>query len=143
MGQKNDRVSWEAYALYLANCAALRSEDAYHKVGACALSYDNRVLGVAYNGLKAGKNPPKRFWDDRDKRRPFMIHAETNLLSLFKRDECRVLAVTLKPCASCARQICAWNIPLVVYGDNYDLDGNEADEIFDFYKVKLKQIRLK
>ena len=143
MGQKSKRVSWEEYALSLAYCAATRSEDPYHQVGACALSYDNRILGVAYNGLKAGKNPPKNFWNNRDKRRPFMIHAETNVLSLFKRDKCKILAVTLKPCASCARQICAWNIPLVVYGEDYHLDAGEADEIFSFYKVRVKQIRLK
>lgn len=143
MAQKNKRISWEEYALRLAYCASIRSEDPYHQVGACALSYNNRVLGLAYNGLKAGKTPPKGFWDNRDSRRPFMVHAETNLLSLFKRDECKILAVSLKPCPSCALQICAWNIPFVVYGENYHLDAGETDKIFKFYGVKTKQIRLK
>ena len=80
------RINWDQYALELAKTASLRSEDVYRKVGACALSYDNRVLGVAYNGLKSGKNVDSFFWENRDERRPFMIHAEANLLSLFPRD---------------------------------------------------------
>jgi dCMP deaminase len=143
MGLENKRQNWEEYALSLAQCASVRSEDPYHKVGACALSHSNRVLGLAYNGLTTGKNVGKKFWSNRDKRRPFMIHAETNLLSLFKRDECRLIAVTTKPCSYCARLICAWNIPLVIYQNDYPADTTETDEIFNFYRVKTKQIRLK
>jgi dCMP deaminase len=142
MGQKNNRLSWEEYALTLAQCASTRSEDIFQKVGACALSYSNRVLGLAYNGLTPGKVAPKKFWKDRNKRRPFMIHAESNLLSLFKRDECKLLAVTLKPCSFCARLICAWNIPKVIYLEDYLQDSKETDKIFKFYNVKCKQIRL-
>ncbi|MEY5134925.1 MAG: hypothetical protein RL709_626, partial [Pseudomonadota bacterium] len=79
------RISWEEYALRIAEVAALRSEDPFVKVGSCALDYSNRVIGVAYNGLASGINVPDTFWSDRDARRPFMIHAEVNLLSLVKR----------------------------------------------------------
>ena len=44
------RPSWGEYALSLAQTAATRSEDPYYKVGACALSADNKVLGLGYNG---------------------------------------------------------------------------------------------
>jgi dCMP deaminase len=67
----------------LQRTASLRSEDPFRKVGACALSKDNRVLGVSYNGLKSGFNVDSSFWNDRDSRRPYMIHAEANLFSLF------------------------------------------------------------
>jgi len=144
MGRKNKRCSWEEYALSLAYCASIRSEDPFRKVGACALAYNNRVLGVSYNGLKPKTNVKKEFWLDREKRRPFMIHAEANLLSLFRRDECKIIAVTLKPCEACARLICTWNIPTVVYGEEYNHSlADETDNIFKFYNVKLKQIRLK
>ncbi len=136
-----DRVSWDLYALHLASCAALRSEDRYHKVGACALSYDNRVLGVSYNGLQSGKKVTSKFWGNRDARRPFMIHAETNLLSLFKRNECKILACTLLPCENCARMIAAWNIPHVVYQEEYDHAGL-TKEIFKFYNIKYKKMKL-
>lgn len=135
------RLNWEEYAMELAKTASLRSEDPFCKVGACALSHDNRVLGVAYNGLKSGKDVDQEFWKDRDKRRPFMIHAESNLLSLFTRNQCKILAVTLLPCASCARLICAWNIEKVIYIEEYNNSEAEySKEIFDFYKIKLEKI---
>ena len=81
----NAKITWEEYAIRIAEVASLRSEDPFKKVGACALDLSNRVIGVAYNGLAPGLNVNESFWEDRDKRRPFMIHAEANLLSLFKR----------------------------------------------------------
>lgn len=133
------RLSWDKYAINLAIEASKRSEDPYKKVGACALSYDNRVLGVAYNGLVSGKNAGKNFWKNRDQRRKYMIHAETNLLSLFERNECRLVATTLLPCSYCARMICAWGIKKVIYLENYDQD-KEGLEIFKFYNVKALKI---
>lgn len=130
------RLSWPEYALALAKVASLRSEDPFRKVGACALSHDNRVLGVAYNGLCSNKNVSEKFWKDRDKRRPYMIHAEQNLLSLFKRNEARLLAVTLLPCEYCAKLICTWNIPEVYYTEDYKL-AESAKTIFKFYNVSL------
>jgi len=44
------RISWEEYALRMAQVASMRSEDRFKKVGACALDINNRVIGVAYNG---------------------------------------------------------------------------------------------
>jgi len=132
------RISWNKYALNLAIEASKRSEDPYRKVGACALSFDNRVLGVAYNGLVSGKNVRKNFWKDRNQRRRYMIHAETNLLSLFERGECRLIACTLLPCSYCAHMICAWGIPEVIYKEEYDNDA-EGLEIFKFYNVKVKK----
>jgi dCMP deaminase len=135
------RISWENYALELAKTASMRSEDPYKKVGACALSFDNRVLGVAYNGLKSGKNPDVSFWKDRDARRPYMIHAETNVLSLFSRNECRLIAVTMMPCSCCARMICAWNIPEVVYFEEYNsIESKYSMDIFEFYNVKITKL---
>lgn len=133
------RPSWEEYALHLAKTASARSEDPYNKVGACALDYNNRVLGVAYNGLVSKTSVSASFWRNRDKRRPYMIHAEQNLLSLFKRGEARLIACTLLPCSDCARLICSWEIPLVVYLHDYQRDLGALD-IFKFYKTKLKKI---
>jgi dCMP deaminase len=136
------RLSWEKYALELAKTASLRSEDPYKKVGACALSFDNRVLGVAYNGLQSGKNVDASFWEDRDARRPFMIHAETNVLSLFSRNECGLLAVTMLPCSCCAKMISAWNIPKIVYFEEYNnIEAEYSKDIFDFYGIEVVKIK--
>lgn len=136
-----NRISWEEYALLLAREASKRSEDPFKKVGACALSYNNRVLGISYNGLVAGKKVSNIFWHDREKRLPYIIHAEQNLLSLFKRGEARMIACTLLPCSDCARLICSWEIPLVCYLDNYNRDSG-AIEIFKFYNTRLKKLSL-
>ena len=125
----------------LAQVASFRSEDPFVKVGACALDHSNRVIGVAYNGLKSGVDVDAAFWEDRDRRRPYMIHAEVNLLSLFRRGEARVMAVSHLPCASCAAMIAAYNIPRVIYKDTYSRD-ERALEIFEFYGVELLQMKV-
>ena len=135
----SERISWEEYALRIAEVASLRSEDRFVKVGSCALDYSNRVIGVAYNGLASGVRVEETFWDDRDKRRPYMIHAEVNLLSLFKRGECRLLACTLLPCSCCASMIAAYGIKKVVYRDVYFRDDKALD-IFKFNGISCEQI---
>ena len=129
------RISWEEYALSLALTASQRSEDPYMKVGACALNEENMVLGVGYNGLASGKGVSEAFWGDRNYRRPFMIHAEVNCLSLFKKGEAKLLACTLMPCAACATMIASYGINTVIYQDIYERD-TKALGIFDFYGIE-------
>lgn len=136
-----NRISWEEYALKIAQVAALRSEDPYKKVGACGLDHTNRVIGVAYNGLAPGINVDESFWVDREARRPYMIHAEANLLSLIKRGDCRMLACTLLPCTCCASMISAYGIKKVVYIEEYVRD-NKAIEIFRFNGIECRQIEI-
>lgn len=140
------RLSWEEYALELAVTAAMRSEDPFKKVGACALGDDNKVLALGYNGLASGKEldseKKKKFWEDRDFRRPFVIHAEANCLSGIKRGECNIFASTLLPCSSCATLIAAYKIPKVVYSEEYKRD-EKAKWIFDFYNIELIKINSK
>ncbi len=132
------RTSWEQYALNIAAAAAERSEDLYQKVGACALNEKNMVVAVGYNGLAPGKDVSYEFLRNRNYRRPFMIHAEVNCLSLTKRDEVSLLASTLLPCASCATMIAAYGIKRVVFRDFYKRDKSGL-EIFDFYGINCTQ----
>ena len=135
------RLSWEEYALELASSAAQRSEDPYRKVGACALSVDNMVLALGYNGLASGKvlTHSPDFWEDRDDRRKYMIHAEANCLSLCKKGEPKLLAVTLLPCSYCATMIAAYGIETVVYSEIYERD-TQALGIFNFYNIHWTQL---
>jgi dCMP deaminase len=137
----SNRVSWEEYALKIAQVASLRSEDPYKKVGACALDWSNRVIGVAYNGLAPGINVDDSFWSNRDKRRPYMIHAEVNLLSLFKRGDCKMLACTLLPCHCCASMIASYGIKKVVYIEDY-IHDNAAVEIFAFNNIECAKYQI-
>jgi len=133
------RITWEKYALDLARSASQRSEDPHMKVGACALNKHNMVLALGYNGLAPRKQVTDLFWKDRDSRRPYMIHAEANCLSLVKRGEVNLLAVTLLPCASCATLIASYDIPKVVYAEVYERDM-KALEIFDFYDIECVKL---
>ena len=76
------RLSIPQYVMALAHVASLRSEDPFRKVGAAALDFDNRVIGTAYNGLAPGYDAPEGFWEDRDKRQKYMLHAEVRLLAI-------------------------------------------------------------
>ena len=122
----------------LAQVASLRSEDPYRKVGAAALDHDNRVIGTAYNGLAPGFDPPPGFWDDREARHPFMLHAEMNLCSLFRRGEARIVAITTMPCTACMQVLCAHGIKEIYYRDIYQESG--APEIAALYGVKLQRV---
>jgi dCMP deaminase len=65
-----------------------------------------------------------------------MIHAEANCLSLFRKNEARMIAVTLLPCRYCATTIASYGIKKVVYGEVYEKDL-EAEKIFEFYDIEL------
>lgn len=128
-----NRLDIPQYAMCLAHVAAMRSEDPYMKVGAVALNKDNRVIGTAYNGLVGGFVPPTGFWDNRDERRKYMLHAEINLCSLFRRGEAEVVAVTHMPCTSCMQALCAHGVKTIYYGEDYK--RSEAADLAKMYGV--------
>lgn len=134
----SERLSIPQYAMALAHVASLRSEDPYRKVGASALDFDNRVIGTAYNGLAPGFDAPAGFWDDRDGRQKFMLHAEVNLCSLFKRGEAKVIATTTMPCTACMQTLCAYGVKEIYYRDVYS--KSDAPEIAKVYGIKLEQV---
>lgn len=135
---KCERLSIPQYAMALAHVASLRSEDPFRKVGAAALDYDNRVVGTAYNGLAPGFDAPEGFWDDRAGRQKFMLHAEVNLCSLFKRGEVKVIATTTMPCTACMQTLCAYGVEEIYYRDIYK--ASDAPEIAKVYGIKLEQV---
>ncbi|MCC8020409.1 MAG: deoxycytidylate deaminase [Akkermansiaceae bacterium] len=132
------RLSIPEYVMALAHVAALRSEDPYRKVGAAALDADNRVIGTAYNGLYPGFNPPPDFWQSREGRQKYMLHAEINLCSLFKRGEARIAACTTMPCTSCMQALCAHGVKTIYYGEKYS--RSDAPAIAAMYNVQLIQV---
>lgn len=134
------RLTIPEYAMALAQVASMRSEDPYRKVGAAALDADNRVIGTAYNGLAPGFNAPPGFWDDREARQKFMLHAEVNLCSLFRRGEAKLVATTTMPCTACMQTLCANGVREIYYRDVYH--ASDAPAIAELYGVKLEQVKL-
>lgn len=131
-----NRISFEDMAMEIAIVASKRSEDPHKKVGACVLDKSGRVLGVGYNGIRAGETKGEDFWLDRDNRRKYIIHAEVNALSNVDITKADLLAVTLLPCSSCANLIASRNISKVLYIEEYEKD-EQAKEIFRFHNINL------
>jgi len=140
MSQGKTRLTIPEYAMALAEVASLRSEDPFRRVGAAALDWDNRVIGTSYNGLAPGFDPPPGFWDDRDGRQKYMLHAEVNLCSLFKRGEAKLIAATTMPCTSCMQTLCAYGIKKIYYRDVYE--DSDASRIANLYCIQLEQIEV-
>jgi dCMP deaminase len=137
-----NRASFANIALATAKVWALRSEDPFKKVGCCILNEEGRILSVGYNGLPSKFNPKEGFWNDRDSRRKYILHAEINALSLIKRtDAPHVLACTLLPCSSCATAIIAHGIKNIIYLEDYESDQN-ALEIFKYYGVNINKYEI-
>jgi dCMP deaminase len=101
----------------------------WRKVGACLLRHDNTVAGVGFNGFPAGM---REDWQDRDKRRLYIVHAEQNALRYVKPNECGLIAVTLLPCNDCLKAIASHGIKTVVYQDIYDRDITSITLAIDF-----------
>lgn len=129
-------MNWEEYALELATVAAKKSKDPWRQVGACLLRHDNTVAGIGFNGFPAGM---REDWQDRDKRRLFVIHAEQNALRYVKPDECSLMAVTLLPCNDCLKAIASHGIKTVIYRDIYERDITSITLAQDF-GIKLIRI---
>lgn len=131
------RISWEEYALKLAEVAALRSQDPYLTVGACALGKDNQVIGMGYNGAPQNVEID---WSDRDERRKRVVHAEVNCLRFCFPNDIKLLAVTLFPCSSCLATIASYKVPLIIFRDFYDKD-DFAPQLAKEFGIKFKQIK--
>lgn len=136
----NNRISFIEAASQTAKIWSTRSEDMHKKVGACILNKEGRVLSVGYNGLTAKLNIDINFWENRDHRRDYVIHAEANALSLIKKqDDPYLIATTLLPCSHCATNIACYGIKIVVYNEEYEKD-QKAKDIFKFYNIELIKI---
>jgi deoxycytidylate deaminase len=145
MSTNSNRIDWVSYAMGLAWMASQRSEarsigpdgsEASRKVGACILAKDNnRVLSLGYNGFLPGFKPPIDFYKDPVKRSTHIIHAETNALVNVRRGEAGIIALTRAPCATCAQQIVARQIPVVAYGEPYS--NTEGIDILRFFGTNV------
>lgn len=137
---KRIRPSWEQWALNMATEAMDRSPDPYYQVGAFALNHNNSTAASGYNG------PPPTVeidWSDRDARRDLIVHAEVNCLNYVQPGQCRLIAVTTMPCASCMSLIAAKRIPLVVFEHKYITDPTSTQRVYrmaELFNIELRQM---
>ena len=130
------RISWEEYALQLAETGAARSEDPFERVGACVLREDFSVAGIGYNGAPSGVEID---WSDRDWRRIRVVHAEVNALRYIRPDEGFLLACTLMPCQDCMKLAAANGIKKVIFREVYSKDGT-AISLAKEFGIGLEQL---
>jgi dCMP deaminase len=138
-----DRISFEDLAIKFALSSAERSEDPYKKVGCSILNKEGRLLSIGYNGLTSKKEVNNSFWEDRDERRTYMIHAEVNALACISRyDNPYLIATSLLPCSACAINIVSYGIKKVLYLEEYHRDQKSLD-IFKFYNIDIIKYNVK
>lgn len=126
-------------ALAEAEKVAKNSPDPYRKVGAVILDSDGYIISNGWNDCPEKFKEDESFWADKEKRKPYMIHAEIMALIktvTFKDD---ILVVTLKPCHNCILAIASAGIKEVWYKEeksNMEL----TDKIAEAYDIKLYKI---
>jgi dCMP deaminase len=130
------RPDWDQYGLLLAYAAAQRSPDPYLQVGAVAFKADHSTAGSGYNGAPSGIEID---WSDREKRRPFVDHAEYNCLKYTKKGEPHYLYVTLSPCSSCLKLASSYGVKEIIYDKIYDRD-QEALSSASKFGIKITQL---
>jgi dCMP deaminase len=112
-------MSWDEYAMSIAEVVAKKSKDPWHKVGAVILREDNSIASVGYNGFPQGVEED---WSSREERSKFVIHAEQNALRYTSPGEGKTLVSTLLPCRDCLKTIAAYKIKKVIYKEIYKSD---------------------
>jgi dCMP deaminase len=117
-------MSWEEYAMSIAEVVAKKSKDPWHKVGAVILREDHSVASVGYNGFP---QDVEEDWSDREERKKYVIHAEQNALRYTQPGEGKILVSTLLPCRDCLKTIAAYKIKRVLYKDVYKSDPIALD----------------
>lgn len=120
------RINVIAYGMELATAAALRSEDPFQKVGAVLMRSDFSIASVGYNGTAAGVDLGT-MWDDRDRRREFVIHAEVNAFRYATKQDGHhgLLFVSGIPCPSCVTVAAAHGVGGIIFGtflENYPVE---------------------
>lgn len=122
-------MTWEKYAIELADVAKLKSKDPWLQVGAVLLRHDNTIAGIGFNGFPTGMDED---WTDREKRRSYVIHAEQNAMRYAKPNECRLIATTTLPCNNCLKIIASYGIKKVIYRYAYERDDSTIMLAKDF-----------
>lgn len=108
------KPKWIELALRLAESASQTSVDRFVKVGAAVLREDGSVCGIGYNGYPPGFDLDAQESSDREYRRDFMVHAETNALAYAVPGEPFLLAVTYPPCKRCILEAARYGVKFIV-----------------------------
>ena len=126
------RQTWQEYFMTIAHQVATRSTCLRRKVGAVAVSKDNRILGTGYNGSLPGTPHCEQTGCLRDKlgipsgQRQEICraqHAEANICNFAARHGVALadatIYVTTQPCVTCVKAMATCGIVRVVFDQGY------------------------
>lgn len=131
--KRKDYLSWDEYFMGVALLSSLRSKDPSTQVGACIVSYDNRILSMGYNGTPNGflddLFPWQRDGKPLDTKYLYVCHAELNAILNYRGNrkelENAKIYVALFPCNECAKAIIQSGVREVIYlSDKYHNEDN-------------------
>jgi len=117
----NKRPSFEEYFIMLAFDISARSEDKHIKHGAVIVdNLSKHIIGTGYNATFKGSDLSKINLDNREERRPYMIHAEENAIMNCARNPLELVKgasifITGLPCVSCLQKIINFGITHIYY----------------------------
>lgn len=143
------RPSWDAYFMYLASLASLRSNCMKRRVG-CVLVRNKRVISTGYNGTPRGLKNCNAGGCGRCNSASaggvglgtcLCLHAEENALLESGRDRVgaeAILYCNTCPCLTCSVKIAQVGVKEVVYNQAYSMDDRSA-EILKEAGVLLRQ----
>lgn len=136
-----NRLTVDEYGCHLTLAGKSRSEDPHTRCCAVGMRKDKSILGISYNGLKAGFELPEwmKLEENRHKKSELFIHAEDNLFRFVKDDDCDTVYINLSPCMACAKRIVAQKVRRVVYLKEYH-SCKKFKEIFDFYGILYEEL---
>jgi dCMP deaminase len=120
---------------------AMSSPDPYRKVGCLAIDERGLIITSGYN--HAGGIPTiHNFWKDREARRPFMIHAEQDLIADYSgrfQYKPYFVLITLFPCEPCMNLLAAAGVRKIFYMAMYAKDAG-AVLVAQHHGIELEKV---
>lgn len=129
------RPDWTNYFLGLAKVVSQRSHDIHTKHGCIITDFNNRILGVGYNGFPRGLDD-SNLPTSRPEKYPWMVHSERNALSnCVVRPDNGIAYVTGQCCNDCIIALWQEGIKKVYMIDDHGthLFDQDAKKRFDTF----------
>lgn len=133
-------ISWAEFYMNLAICCSLRSKDPKTGVGCVIVDREGAIISCGYNGNPVGIPDDSEIWRDEEKKKNFVVHAESKAFINVDRERCRggMVFVTLFPCVECAKLIISYGIAKIVYwSDRSNKPGDTKPDSYELSRMLL------
>jgi dCMP deaminase len=149
---KIDRPTFDEYFLNIAFDVSLRSDDPNIRHGAVIVTNQNHIIGTGYNNTIRNSDKSKIPYNIREKKRPWMIHAEENAMLNSRENPLTIggakIYITGIPCVNCLQRIINFGITDIIYAKRMgSITENEEtskmrEDIIKMSKIKISEVSL-